>query len=54
MSESLGGVGYMRVPRCYQVKSKFIIVRSMVGIILYLCVLCTLYILYFSVDTQNT
>ena len=40
LSERLGGVGYMRGPCCYQAMSKFIIVKSMVGIILCLCVLC--------------
>ena len=34
LSESLGGVVYMRGPRCYQAMSKRIIVKSMVGIIL--------------------
>ena len=36
----LGGVGYMRGPCCYQAMSKLIMVKSMVGIILCLCVLC--------------
>jgi len=40
MSERLGGVGYMRGPCCYQAVPKRIIVKSMVGIILCLCVLC--------------
>jgi hypothetical protein len=40
VSESLGGVGYMRGICCYQAMSKLIIVTSMVGIILCLCVLC--------------
>jgi len=40
LSESLGGVSYMRGPCCYLAVSKFIIVKSMVGIILCLCVLC--------------
>ena len=39
LSERLGGVGYMRGPCCYQATSK-LIVKSMVGIILCLCVLC--------------
>jgi len=38
--ERLGGVGYMRGPCCYQAMSKFIIVKSMAGVILCLCVLC--------------
>jgi hypothetical protein len=36
----LGGVGYMRGPCCYQAMSKFITVKSVVGVILCLCVLC--------------
>ena len=36
----LGNVGYMRGQCCYQAMSKLIIVKSMVGIILCLCVLC--------------
>jgi len=40
MSERLGGVGYMRGPCCYQAMYKLIVVKSMVGIILCLCVLC--------------
>jgi len=39
VSERLGGVGYMRGPCCYQAMSKFIVVKSMVGI-LCLCVWC--------------
>jgi len=39
LSERLGGVGYMRGPYCYQAMSKLIIVKSMVDIILCLCVL---------------
>jgi len=35
----LGGVGYMSGPWCYQAMSKLIVVKSMVGIILCLCVL---------------
>ena len=34
------GVGYMRGPFCYQAMSKLIIVKSMVEIIICLCVLC--------------
>ena len=33
-------MGYMRGPCCYQAMSKVIIVESMVGLILDLCVLC--------------
>ena len=40
LSERLGGVGYMSGPFCYQAISKLIIVKSMVAIILCLCVLC--------------
>ena len=40
LSESLGGVGYMRFPCCCQAMSKLNIVKSLVGIILCLCVLC--------------
>jgi len=40
LSESLGGVGYLRGPCCYQAMSKLIIVKSMVGVTLCLCVLC--------------
>jgi len=40
LSECLGSVGYMWGPFCYQAMSKLIIVKSMVGIILCLCVLC--------------
>ena len=40
VSERLGGVGYTRGPRFYQSRSKLIIVKSMVDIILCLCVLC--------------
>ena len=40
LSERLGGVGYMRGPCCYQAISKLIIVKSLVCIILSLCVLC--------------
>ena len=36
----LGGVGYMRGPCCYQAMSKLIVVKSKVGVILCLCVLC--------------
>ena len=36
----LGGLGYMKVPCCYQAMSKLIIVKSMIGVILCLCVLC--------------
>ena len=41
-SERLGGVGYMRGPRCYQAMSKLVIVKSMVGLGIILCqrVLC--------------
>jgi len=35
----VGGVSYMRGPCCYQAMSKLIIVKSIVGIILCLCVL---------------
>jgi len=38
--QSLGSVGYMRDPCCYQVMSKIIIVKSKVGTILCLRVLC--------------
>ena len=41
LSDRLGDVGYMRGPCCYQAMSKPIIVKSTVGIILCLCVLCT-------------
>jgi len=60
----LGGVGYLSGPCCYQATSKLITVKSVVGIILFLCVCyvitdtgatyCTLYILYFTVITQHT
>jgi len=40
VSERMGGVGYMRGPCCYLAMSKLIIVKSMVGIILCLFVLC--------------
>jgi len=40
LSERLGGVGYMSGPCCYEALSKLIIVKSVVGIILCLCVLC--------------
>ena len=40
LSETLGGYGYTRGPCCYQAMSKLIVVKSMVGTILYLCVLC--------------
>ena len=40
MSERLGGVGYMSGPCCYQTVSKLIMVKSVVGIILCICVLC--------------
>ena len=43
LSERLGGVGYMRSPCCYQATSKLFIVKSMVGIVLYLvCCVITL------------
>jgi len=38
--ETLGSVGYMSGPCCYQAMCKLIIVKSVVGIILCLCVLC--------------
>jgi len=38
--ERLGVVDYMRGPCCYQAMSKLIIVKSTVGVILCLCVLC--------------
>jgi len=40
LSERLCDVGYMRGPCCYQAMSKLIIVKSMVGIILCVRVLC--------------
>jgi hypothetical protein len=40
LSERLGGNSYVRVPCCYQAMSKLIIVKSIVAIVLCLCVLC--------------
>ena len=54
LSERLGGVGYMRDLCCYQHMSKLIIVKSMVGIILCVSVLCNYTkVLYFRVITQH-
>jgi len=40
LSDRLDGLDYLRSPCCYQAMSKLNIVKSMVGIILCLCVLC--------------
>jgi hypothetical protein len=52
LSERLGGVGYMRGPCCYQAMSKLIIVKSMVGIILCLCVCCVITLKYKIYNVQ--
>ena len=43
LSERLSSVGYMMGPCCYQNMCKLIIVKSVVYIVLCLCVLCNCY-----------
>jgi len=50
----VGRCGLHESPCCYQSMSKLIIVKSMVSIIICLCVLCNYTKVYFSVITQNT